>query len=281
MIRQPISGLWSNALCFLAIVAMVGAYMWLSHTQHEKNPKDTTIPTLLPATYTDPITNEQVKVNNQMWEGWLRVTTSQHDELPWLYQDLWASVSRHVGGLFIGSLAAVIVGIAMSVSRYAESFFWLPVFLLSKVPPTAMMAVYFVLFGTEYTMFVAMIALGIFPTLCQAVYQAATKDVAEDDIHKTYTLGGSNIEVIETIFNISLPRIIEAVRLQLGPALVFLIAAELLVADVGFGYRLRIQSRLLNMNVVYIYLAILAVSFTLMDIFFQVMRRITCKWYGE
>ena len=39
--------------------------------------------------------------------------------------------------------------------------------------------------------------------------------------------------------------------------MVFLIAAEYVVGDVGIGYRIRIQSRILNMNVVYIYLIIL------------------------
>ena len=37
-----------------------------------------------------------------------------------------------------------------------------------------------------------------------------------------------------------------------------IVAAEMLVGDVGFGYRIRLQSKLLNMSVVYPYLALLA-----------------------
>ncbi len=40
--------------------------------------------------------------------------------------------------------------------------------------------------------------------------------------------------------------------------MVYLIAAEMVVGDVGFGYRIRLQSKLLNMSVVYPYLAMLA-----------------------
>ena len=119
-----------------------------------------------------------------------------------------------------------------------------------------MLAVYFVVFGMEAKLFVAMIALGIFPTLAQGIYQAAKKDVSDHAVFKAYTLGASQLEVIwNVVFQQVLPRIIENVRLQIGPAMVFLIAAEWLIADTGFGYRLRIQSRLLHMNVVYIYLS--------------------------
>lgn len=281
MIRRPINPMWRNFMCLLSVVVFVGGYTYLSVRQHHKNPKDTTIPMWFPGTFVDEHTGEEVSVKNQFAEGWAKITESKYGEEPWLYRDLKATVSRHVGGLFIGSLAAIFIGISMGVNRYAEWFFKFPVFIFSKIPPTAMMAVYFVLFGTEYKMFAAMIALGIFPVLCQAIYESAVNDVEEDTIFKTYTLGGSHGEVIETIFYITLPRIIENIRLQVGPALVFLIAAELLVGADGFGYTLRIQSRLLNMNVVYIYLIILGVSFTLMDIFFQIARRVICPWYGR
>ena len=63
---------------------------------------------------------------------------------------------------------------------------------------------------------------------------------------------------IEVVFKLVLPKFIDAVRLGIGPAIVFLIAAEMVVGDVGFGYRIRLQFKLTNMNVVYPYLAILA-----------------------
>ena len=49
-------------------------------------------------------------------------------------------------------------------------------------------------------------------------------------------------------FSYVLPKLLEATRLMIGPAMVYLIAAEMLFGDVGFGYRIRIQSKLLNMG---------------------------------
>jgi NitT/TauT family transport system permease protein len=266
MIRKSISIKAKISMGILSVSLLIVAYSWMSYKQHVFNPKDTTIP------------NAQ-----QFVEGWKKITTPEEftGEI-WLWNDLKATLGRHVGGMLLGVAIALFVGMAMGVNPWLESFFSWPVNFFAKIPPTAMMAVYFVLFGTEYKMFIAMIALGIFPTLAQTIYQSAKKDVDDDAINKAYTLGASHFEVIyNIIFMQILPRVIEAIRLQVGPALVFLIAAELLVSDVGFGYRLRIQSRLLNMNVVYLYLVILGMGFLLMDWGLRLKRRLLCPWFGE
>ena len=265
MIRQPISRRSQIIMGLISIALIVIAYSWLSYRQHVFNPRDTTIPNA-----------------KQFVEGWKKITTPDIGGDVWLWNDLKATLSRHLGGLVVGTAIALVIGLAMGVNSWAEAFFAWPVSFFAKIPPTAMMAVYFVLFGTEYKMFIAMIALGIFPTLAQSIYQSAKNDVSEDAIFKAYTLGASHLEVVfNVVFMQILPRIIEAIRLQVGPALVFLIAAELLVADVGFGYRLRIQSRLLNMNVVYLYLVVLGVGFVLVDWGLRLKRRYLCPWFGE
>jgi len=62
--------------------------------------------------------------------------------------------------------------------------------------------------------------------------------------------------------------------------MVYLIAAEMVVGDEGFGYRIRLQSRLLNMGVVYPYLAMLAMFGYVMDHGLRVLQRVTCPWYS-
>src|SRR5207244_2314758 len=111
-----------------------------------------------------------------------------------------------------------------------------------------------------------MVAFGILPTLAQAVFEAAKKDVPDELIYKSYTLGASQGELIwNVIYKHILPRVLEAIRLQIGPSMVYLLAAEMMVADVGFGYRIRLQSRLLDMRVVYVYLFILGLAGFVMD----------------
>jgi len=264
MIRKPIQTHTKIILSIASCVLLAGIYFWLSHKQHVFNPKDTTIPNA-----------------SQLLDGVLKITTPDDSKEIWLWEDFKATFLRHIGGMVVGTLMAFVVGMSMGVWKPAESFFYPPISLLAKIPPTAMMAVYFVMVGTGYNMFVAMIALGIFPTLTQAIYNAAKNDVPDTLIYKAYTLGASHFETIwYVVFKQILPRIIESVRLQIGPALVFLIAAEMLISDVGFGYRLRIQSRLLSMNTVYLYLLFLGVAFYAMDYSLIKLRSKLCPWFG-
>ncbi|MBN2021788.1 MAG: ABC transporter permease subunit [Pirellulales bacterium] len=265
MIREPIQLRTRVILGIASVCLLLVAYGWLSHRQHRANPKDTTVPGL-----------------RQFVQGWGRLVHADAAGHVWIIEDARATYGRLLAGLVCGVALATLVGMAMGCFAAAEAFFHPPLSLLAKIPPTAMLAVYFVLVGTEMKMYVAMISLGIFPTLAQAIHQAAKKDVSDHAICKAYTLGASHFEAIwNVVFRQILPRILENVRLQVGPAMVFLIAAEWAVSDVGFGYRLRIQSRLLNMNVVYTYLVILAATGFAMDGALSYVRRKCCPWFGQ
>ncbi len=159
----------------------------------------------------------------------------------WLWEDLLATAGRLLAGLLVGVVLSVALGVLMGCFAPVEAFFVPPLSFLSKIPPTAMLAVFFVLVGTTFKMYVAMIAFGMLPTLAQAVYQSAKKDVPEELIYKAYTLGAHNTELIwNVVFKQILPRVLDAIRLQIGPAMVLLVAAEWTIAGEGFGYRLRL-----------------------------------------
>jgi NitT/TauT family transport system permease protein len=240
-------------------------YSGLSYQAHRENPDSTTIPNL-----------------RQFREGIAKICAADSNGHRWIFQDTAASTKRIGYGLAAGVVLSLVVGIAMGCFTPVEAFLLPPVSFLARIPPTAMLAVYFAVFGITFQLFVAMVALGVFPTLAQAIYQAARKDVSDHAVYKAYTLGASPMEVItQVVIRQILPRIIENVRLQVGPAMVFLIAAEWALADVGFGYRLRMQSRLLHMNVVYTYLILLGVGGFFFDWLLATLRRRLCRWFGD
>lgn len=263
MVRSPISERMKIVIGVASVVVCLLFYLWLSHRQHVINPKDTTMPNLV-----------------QLWDGVLKICTPSSTDEIWLWVDIKATAIRLFLGLAVGVFASMVLGIGMACWKPLHAFLAPPVKFLSKIPPTAMMAVYFVLFGTELQMFVAMIAFGIAPTLTLAIYQSVMVDVQDHLLYKAYTLGASHLEVVwDVIYRQILPRIIDNVSLMVGPAFVFLIAAEWMMADEGFGYRLRIQSRLLNMNVVYMYLIVLGIWGYGMTYGLQVLRQKLCPWF--
>jgi NitT/TauT family transport system permease protein len=265
MICQPIRYRVKIALGLMSIVVFVGLYALLSAIQHHANPSDTTIPNF-----------------SQLVLGFHKIFSLDWNGDRWIVSDLYATGYRLVVGMSIGITISIIIGLAMGCFEYVAAFLGWWMIAISKVPPTAMMAIYFVLFGTGEAMFAAIIGFGVAPLMVLSIYGAIKKDVPEDLIHHTYTLGASQSEVIyETVFRQILPRILQNIQLQVGPALVFLIAAEWVLSDVGFGYRLRLQSRLLNMNVVEIYLLILLLIGYGIDYGLIRLRRWLCPWFGE
>lgn len=264
MIRKPISKKLSIACALGTITIICLFYGWLSYKQKLFNPNDTTIPGL-----------------HQFIDGIKFVVTPMPNGEILLWQDLKATYFRHFLGVTLGVTLSLIVGILMGCWPIVESAFRMPLAFLAKIPPTAMIAVYFILFGTDLEMFIAMIGFGIFPTLAQSVY-LSVKEVPDDAVYKAYTLGASNSELIwNVIFPQILPKFIEAVRMATGPAMVFLIAAEWMVSDIGFGYRLRIQSRLSNMNIVYVYLIVLCLTTYIIDWSLKLLKNKLCPWNGE
>jgi len=265
MIRQPVKKKWRLILGIVSVLILLSLYSLVSYQQHQKNPDDSTIPTW-----------------SQLGDGVKKMVEINHrSEERWLVVDSKATIYRLFLGLFYGVTGAVFLGLLMGCFAVVESLLLPPMSLLAKVPPTAALAVFFVLVGTDTNMFVAMIAFGILPTLSQSIY-LSVKEVHEELLFKAYTLGASKVELIwNVIFQQIFPKIIDAVRLQIGPAMVYLIAAEMVVGDVGFGYRIRLQSRLLNMNVVYPYLALLAAFGFTMDYLLRVTQRVFFSWYVQ
>jgi ABC-type nitrate/sulfonate/bicarbonate transport system permease component len=265
MIRQPIQKKWGLLLGLISVVLLLAGYTWMSHRQHQRNPEDTTIPTW-----------------GQLHEGVAKaVEVNSRSGERWFLVDIKATAMRLFLGLFFGIAGALMVGLLMGCFASIEAFLLPPMQLLAKIPPTAALAVFFVLVGTETEMYVAMIAFGVLPMLAQSVY-LAVRDVPDELLYKAYTLGSSQTEIIwNVIVRAVLPKLIDAIRLQIGPAMVYLIAAEMVVGDVGFGYRIRLQSRLLNMNVVYPYLTLLAVFGLSMDYLLRYIQRLTSPWYAK
>jgi len=263
MIRRPIKRTTAILLGIVSIALLLGAYSWLSYREHLKRPDDTTIPTW-----------------KQLARGVVAaVEVNARSQDRWLVEDAKASGLRLFAGLGLGIAGALMFGMLMGCFAPVEAFFNPPLSLLAKIPPTAALAVFFVLVGTDTSMYIAMIAFGILPALAMTVY-LAVKEFPEELQFKAYTLGASHMEVIwAVIFRYVFPKLIDAVRLVIGPAIVFLIAAEMLVGDVGFGYRIRLQSKLLNMNVVYPYLALLAAFGFGMDYALKLLQKKLCPWY--
>jgi NitT/TauT family transport system permease protein len=153
---------------------------------------------------------------------------------------------------------------------------------MSKVPPIAMMPLYFAVAGIGFRMYILMVALSVFFSMAQAIFQAVRDNVTDEAISKAYTLGASEFEVIyEVIWKQILPNVLDCIRSQIGPAMIYLLAAEYSMGEPGVGCQIRMQGKLLNFHVIFVYIFVLGVLGLLLDSGLERFRQWLCPWFQE
>ena len=76
----------------------------------------------------------------------------------------------------------------------------------------------------------------------------------------------------------AMPRLLTSLRLQLGPAWLFLIAAEAISSDSGLGYRIFLVRRYLSMDVIFTYVVWITILALAMNLVLEGIRRRTFPW---
>lgn len=287
MIRQPISNQRKLVMGAISIILVAGSYSLLSYRQHLINSADTTIPSFLEMgkefwrVCTEDNRGRSIFDDFREGKGGLTEKLEILNSIQ-LWIDIKATFIRYFIGLGAAACCAIVVGILMGCFESFAAFNLPLVSVAAYVPPTAMLAVFMVVLGIDFSLYIGMIVFGVYPVLTQAIYQAAKFDVHDESVYKAYTLGASNSELIcGVVFPQIKPKIYEAIRLQLGPAMVYLIAAEMLLADVGFGHALRINGRIFNLALVYDLLAILALIGFGLDKLLTWRRKKSCPWFDK
>jgi NitT/TauT family transport system permease protein len=104
-------------------------------------------------------------------------------------------------------------------------------------------------------------------------------DLPREQIVKAETLSASSWLVIwRVVLPQSLPRLIVSLRLQLGSAFLFLIAAEAISSDSGLGYRIFLVRRYLSMDIIFPYVAWITFLAALADVGLDRLRRWLFPW---
>jgi len=116
------------------------------------------------------------------------------------------------------------------------------------------------------------------PTMIRDLALKVT-ELPREQIVKAETLGGSSWQIaIRVVLPQVLPRLITCLRLQLGPAWLFLIAAEAISSDAGLGYRIFLVRRYLSMDVIFPYVAWITLLAVLMNLALDGVRVAVFPW---
>jgi NitT/TauT family transport system permease protein len=194
------------------------------------------------------------------------------------WADTIASLARLGMGLGIATLSALLVGLVLGALPPVRTTFGPLVTAIAVIPPIALLPILFITFGLGETAKVALIVVGITPFMIRdlAGHIAA---LPREQVVKALTLGASSWQLLLRVaLPQAMPRLIEALRLSLGPAWVFLISAEAIAADVGLGYRIFLVRRYLAMDVIIPYVVWIALLAVAMDFALTRTSRLAFGW---
>lgn len=245
------------------IVLLLLAYLIASASRHAINPADKILPTpaaMVTAMYSlvavpDPLSGELL-----------------------FWADTGASLSRLGLGLGISTLSALLVGLMLGLVPGVRATFGPLVTTIAVIPPIALLPILFIIFGLGEAAKVALIVIGILPFMIRDI-AAHVEALPAEQLVKAQTLGASSWQLaLRVALPQAMPRLIQAVRLSLGPAWVFLISAEAIASDVGLGYRIFLVRRYLSMEIILPYVAWITFLAIVMDWALQQVSKRGFAW---
>lgn len=198
-----------------------------------------------------------------------------------LWADTLSSLTRLGLGLSAATLIGLVFGTAIGIVPYLRASLSPLVTILSMIPPMAVLPILFIVFGLDELSKVVLIVIGIAPFLIRDL-ALRIGALPGEMLIKAQSLGASSWQIIVRIIVPQMqPRLIEAVRLSLGPAWLFLISAEAIAATDGLGYRIFLMRRYLAMDVILPYVAWITILALAMDRGLAAISRHYFAWAHE
>lgn len=196
------------------------------------------------------------------------------------WTDTGASLQRLVTGVLLAALVGLAVGVPNGLVPWFGAFWSPAIRALSMIPPLAVLPILFIVFGVGELAKVMLILLGTAPFLMRDIEQRV-RELPREQLIKAQTLDATSWQVaLRVVLPQVLPRLIDGVRLSLGSAWLFLIAAEAIASTDGLGYRIFLVRRYLAMDVILPYVAWITFLAFLFDFGLRRLNRRCFPWYG-
>jgi NitT/TauT family transport system permease protein len=259
------SGWLRRFLAVLPFVLLIAVYLVASHWRLAENPQDKLLPGL-----------------TQMWQTIERVAVvpdARTGQIV-LWSDTLASLTRLFSGVGLALLAALLAGLNIGLFPGIRALLSSFVVVLSMIPPLAILPILFIALGVDEMSKIALIFIGTFPILARDI-TLAVRNLPGEQLVKSLTLGASaGMLAYRIVLPQILPRALDSLRLVLGSAWLFLIAAEAIAATSGLGYRIFLVRRYLAMDIIIPYVIWITLLGFLVDWTLRWLNRRLFPWYA-
>lgn len=260
--RHPAPGM-TVALGLMPFIILVFAYLVGSHVRLAENPSDKLLPT--PATLASTLHSYAAEEDVRSGEV-----------LFWL--DTIASLKRIFIALAISATLGLALGLAIGALPVVRAVLAPFIAALSMIPPLAILPILFIVLGLGEAAKIALMTIGIAPCIARDLSMRAA-ELPTEQLIKAQTLGASSFQLVTRVILPQMwPRLIDAIRLTLGSAWLYLIAAEAIASTEGLGFRIFLVRRYLAMDVILPYVVWITVLAFTMDWILKRLRSRAFPW---
>ncbi|MFZ5736504.1 MAG: ABC transporter permease [Pseudomonadota bacterium] len=249
----------------LPFVLVIIAYLLGSGARLAENPNDKLLPAL-------------TSMGQAVKQMAFQIDARTGSYLMW--SDTLSSLERLGAALAISTSLALVFGIVIGLLPAANALLGSFVSVTSMVPPLALLPILFIVMGLGENSKIALIVIGTLPAMIRDLAMRVM-ELPREQLIKAQTLGASTWQIaLRVVLPQILPRLIDSLRLQLGPAWLFLIAAEAIASDSGLGYRIFLVRRYLAMDVIIPYVVWITLLAFLMDLALRLIQRKAFPWFA-
>src|SRR6516165_1166838 len=196
-----------------------------------------------------------------------------------LLADIQASLSRVLGGFTVAMTLGVPLGIMMGRFRRWDDFWGMLISFSNPIPKIGLVPLFLLWLGIGEASKIAVVAAGaIFPVLINTYN--GVRGVNPILIWRAQTLGPTQVEILyKVVLRAALPSIFVGARIAMALAWVILIAAEMVAARSGLGFRILYGQQMFETNVVFAGLLTISLLGFAFDRLLQAMSHRICGWY--
>ncbi|RUZ22930.1 ABC transporter permease [Mesorhizobium sp. M7A.F.Ca.AU.001.01.1.1] len=195
-----------------------------------------------------------------------------------LATDIMSSLARVMTGFLLGVILAIPVGFVMGWYKVARSLIEPYLQFFRMIPPLAIIPLAIVTMGIDETPKIFVIFLASFLAGVVATYQGVIS-VDKTMINAARVLGAKDMTIfLRVIIPASTPFILVGVRIGLGSAWATLVAAELIAAQTGLGFRMQQAQLYYDLPTIFVSLITIGLLGLAMDRILLVIERRLTVW---
>jgi ABC-type nitrate/sulfonate/bicarbonate transport system permease component len=195
-----------------------------------------------------------------------------------LVKDSGITLIRAAVGLAVGGSIGLIVGMTMARYRPVNDFFDPLISAIFPTPKLALFPLMMVWFGLGETSKIALVASSAFFPICVNTY-AGIRGVDRFLIWNAQTKGADQFQMLfKVMLPAALPFIFTGLRVSTAFSFLLAIAAEMLAANNGLGYRLVYAQRTFEPQTMYASLLLVAALGFLVDRLLGILIRRLLVW---